>query len=339
MTDRRDDYLTEDEAARLWQRAASLQGEAALREEAVAQDLAEDEMTSVVRRDGYAVEHVRTAAIEAGIGGQYLDAALADLRAESALATEKVGSAYARRFLNDPPNALTVRREIRAPVEKVLAAMEEIFPREPYHMSLTDRQSDSAHGELLSFIIEGASFVAPEGFKGQMSAGNLRRVVVSIRPLDGPDSGSCEMTIRGPIAWAHNLNAGVGSVFTGIIGAIGLGVGGAGGAAIATTLVASSIATIGVAAVAAAAVTVTGVLGGSTLAAHGFRALHTYSLNKGQQGLNDLLSVVASHAQGGWGLTGSRGLSAGDRTSGDRTSEDRTSEDGGTTGKFAPPGS
>ena len=86
-------FLSEEEAARLWQRAAQLQAEAARKAEELAQaaDGAHEsapENKDVDAPGGYALTHVRSAALEVGIGSEFMDAALADLRAEGALPEE-----------------------------------------------------------------------------------------------------------------------------------------------------------------------------------------------------------------------------------------------------------
>ena len=83
MTDPRD-ILTEDEARRLWQKAAQLQAEAARLAEAKASHDAEGDVEGP-RRDGegYALVHVRAAAVEAGISEEFVDAALAAVAAKA----------------------------------------------------------------------------------------------------------------------------------------------------------------------------------------------------------------------------------------------------------------
>jgi len=294
-----DNHLTEEEAARLWQRAAHLQAEAAQKAEAADVDEA-IESTDVARTDGYQVEHVRAAAVEAGIGSEYLDAALADLRAEQALPPRKSLSRFSRRFLNDPPDAITVRRTIEAPGAEVLTAMQEIVPNEPYNLRLIDSQGDPLTGGLLIFDIEGAGFTPGEGFKGQASAANLRQVFVSIRPVD--NGASCELTLRGPVAWAFGLSAAVGSAMVGLIGGLGLlaswNFGGFAGAALGGLIGGPA------AAVVAAAITAGGTGAASGLGLKGFRLLYDHEHRKGRKGLEGLASQVALRAQGGWGILG-----------------------------------
>ena len=86
--DRDPKFLSEEEAARFWQRAAQLQAEAAQKAEALAGGR-EGEEADVDPPEGYALTHVRSAALEAGISEKFMDAALADVHAERALPRKK----------------------------------------------------------------------------------------------------------------------------------------------------------------------------------------------------------------------------------------------------------
>ncbi|MDH5590884.1 MAG: hypothetical protein OEZ37_12620, partial [Gemmatimonadota bacterium] len=235
-------HLTEEEANRLWQRAAQLQAEAARRSEALAitegtAELDEEMRTGVP--DGYALEHVRAAALEAGIGGTYVEEALADLLADR-VATPRLrrSQRIARRMLGDPPPTVTARRVIRADAGEVLRAMEAVLPAAPYHLVLRDRHGDPAQGGAMVFDIPDAGFAGAGkgGFAGHASFADLRQVYVNLREVD---AGTCELTVRGPVAWAYPLNAGFSLVFTGMGTGLGLAAGsgvaalvGAGGAAL-----------------------------------------------------------------------------------------------------------
>ncbi|MCG6958064.1 MAG: hypothetical protein LJF04_18905 [Gemmatimonadetes bacterium] len=116
MTEERE-YLTEAEALRLWERAAQLQAEEARRSEALAISETEGDLPGDAssRSDGYALTHVRTAALEAGIGEEFVEAALAEVHADRATRLAPPGKRrFSRWLLGNPSEALTVRRTIRA---------------------------------------------------------------------------------------------------------------------------------------------------------------------------------------------------------------------------------
>ena len=79
--------LSEEMAERLWKRAAELQADAARRLESKSRTEAHLEL---VESDdsGYALEHVRQAAVEAGISTEFVEAALTELKTEVAITPE-----------------------------------------------------------------------------------------------------------------------------------------------------------------------------------------------------------------------------------------------------------
>lgn len=302
MTGHDETHLTEEQAAQLWQRAAMLQADAARAAESAAAR-AEGTSEALVRREGYDLEHVRAAAIEAGIGAEYLDSALNEMRAEAALRPEKPSGAFVRFFLDDAPDAVTAQRVIRATPVAVLKAMEKIVPNEPYQLSLKDSRGDVLNGGMLVFDIEGASIVASEGFAGKVSAADLREVYASLRSLD--EGAACELTLRGPVSWARSLNAAGGAVFVGVGSGLGAALGWGTGSVLSTALIGAGISTVG-AAVAATVITLGGIVGAGGLAMMGFRKLYSYGLAKGTEGLDGLLGVLAMEAEGGWGIVPSK---------------------------------
>ena len=192
MTQRDPEFLNEEEAARLWQRAAQLQAESARRAEALAEE-PQREQANVAPPAGYALSHVRSAASEVGIADEFVDAALADLRAERELPQGKRGRTLAQWFLGDPPDTLTVRRVIEASAQDVLSAMEAIFPHEPYRLTLSDQRGDPLKGGVLVFDIQGSGHrpwgwavqgvgaIFPEGLALEAKYGGIKQVFVSLR--------------------------------------------------------------------------------------------------------------------------------------------------------------
>jgi len=295
------EFLTEEEAARLWQRAAQLQAEAARSAEKAGSEKAESKgaestTADVAPPEGYALTHVRSAALEVGITDEFVDAALADLRAERALPQDQRGWRLARWFLKDPPETQTARRVIEASAADVLSATEAVLPAEPYRLTMTDRQGDPLKGGFLVFDVQGVNSPFPRDFALEAKYGGIRQVFLSLRPMEGATL-SCEVTLRSPVAWSHNQDLAVGGVVTGISGAIGLGLGLAGAAAVA------AIGLSGIGVVVAPAILVAGGATGGGLGVRGYRAMYRYAMRRGHRALDGLLGAVASRAEGGWGIT------------------------------------
>jgi hypothetical protein len=294
-------HVSEEEAAELWKRAAQLQAEAARRAELAARREAADELAPAERThqsEGYAVTHVRAAAVEAGIAEEFLDAALADLRVERALGAQG-GGGLARRFLGNPDEAVIASRVINAPLPDVLEAMEAVLPAEPFNLTLKDRRGDPAAGDLLVFDIPGASMtgLSQPGFPGQASHADLREIYASLRPVG---DGACELTMRSPVAWAFGINAGIGGLITGAGAGIGLGAGSALAAALGGMTAMAGMATLSV--VVATLAVVGGVVACGGGAHWFFRRLYAFAMDKGDRALEAALGAVAMRAEGGWGF-------------------------------------
>lgn len=278
------DILSEEEAAELWARAAQLQAEAAKNVETPEVHGAE------LPPAGYALAHVRSAALEAGIGDEFVDAALADLRAERAIPMVQSERSFAHKFLGDPPNTITVRRVIEATPQEVLTAMEAVFPEEPYRLTLTDQQGDPLDRGPLIFDVSGAGNAFSQGgFTHSMRESGLKQVFVSLRPIEG-SMPSCEMTVYSPVT-SHKLGLGVGGLLSTLGGGIGVGIG---------TVIGNGIFTAGVALGLAVLVPIGGFLVGGGLSLKGYRALYRYALRQGRKSLEGLVGAVAVRTRGVW---------------------------------------
>lgn len=291
--------LSEKEALRLWQRAAQLQAEAARRAEARAAGGEEGASGTAVARceeDGYALAHVRAAAVEAGISEEYVDTALAELRADR-VAAATAGTPdrpISHWILGGPDEAVVTRREIHATPEAVLSAMEEILPFEPFCLTLRERLGDPTRGGVLVFDIQGTGLggLSRPGFVGEASMADLRQVMASLTVRAG-EPPRTTLTVSAPVAWAWRLNAGMSALFGAVGGGLGLSV----GAGVALGLLAGVLGPLGVGLVFAVAGGA-GAWGGLS----GFRALYRYGSGRGRKALEGLLAAVAARAQGGWGL-------------------------------------
>ena len=93
-----------------------------------------------------------------------VEAALADLRVERTLPKAEKSQRLARRFLNNPPDTITVRRVVEATPEEVFSAMQAVFPNDPFRLTLTDQQGDPLHGGLLVFDLPGVKNPFERGF-------------------------------------------------------------------------------------------------------------------------------------------------------------------------------
>jgi len=299
-----EDFLSQEEATALWQRAAQLQAEAARRaEEARALGSDHDEGNRADRPgppsdDGYALTHVRSAAMEAGIGEEFVDAALAEVQAHRIVppGPRRWTGLLASRVLGKPRSEIVRSRTMRASPAQVLEAMEATLPFEPFTMVLRDRHGDPARGGVMAFDLQGVGFIEGQetgGFKKDASYADLRQLLVSLTVHRAGPSTETEMTVRAPIAWAWTVNAVLGSLFGALGGALGIGIGigiatvealGAGPAGILVALLGAS-----------------GGTGGLSL----MRKLYRYGTGRGETALDAVLAAVALKAEGGWGISSS----------------------------------
>lgn len=273
MADRDDEVLSEEEAARVWGISARLQAEAGDRAEV--QEIA---AAADTERPGYAIEQVRAAAQEAGIGDEFIDAALVEIRADRALSHQRGGHWLARRFLKDPPDAITVRRVIDAPPADVFEVMKTVLPAEPFRLTLTDQEGDPLDGGFLRFDLPGMKGPFERGFAFETSEAGLRELFVSLRGTGGTEA-ACELTVRSPVT-SHNLGLGVGVV--------------------ATALGAAAVGAIGLATGLGPIVIVGGGVVGAGLGVRGFRGLYGYAMRRARRALEGLVGAVATRVTGTW---------------------------------------
>ena len=223
MTEQDPDILSEEEAARLWERAAQLQAESTGETETP------DVQDARIHTPGYALTHVRSAALEAGIDSEYVETALAELRADRSLPQAGTGSSLARKFLKDPPNTITARRIIDASPDEVFSAMEVVFPREPFRLALADRHGDPLDGGMVVFDVPELNNPFERGFVHEMRDAGLKQAFVSLKSVD--DDFSCEVTVYSPVT-SHRIGLALGTFIATLTGGAGLGVGLLGGAAL-----------------------------------------------------------------------------------------------------------
>lgn len=299
--------LSEEMAARLWQRAAELQSDAARRIEATSLREAEAEI-SEPDTSGYALAHVRQAAEEAGIAGEFVDAALAEVTAQQAVGHHKnsVMDKLAHRVLGSGPEFLEVRRVVAAPAEDVYQTMQSSFPVPPYNLSLRDIQGDVQRGGVMVFDVPGMTGFNYTNFEYEMSWASLKQIMVSIHPVG---EESCEVVMRASVRFYRRIGGGLGTALataTGFGGGLfGIGL----GFALGTGL---GLATGGLVPLVGGLA----LLGGGSLGTASrplFRKIYAYGLGRGLRALEGLLSALNVSVIAGWGAASPSREDAGQR--------------------------
>ena len=294
--------LSEEMAARLWQRAAELQSEAARRAEATSLLPAESE-TSDHDTTGYALDHVRQAAEEAGIAGEFVDAALAEVAAGVAVGEHKASllDKIALRLLESPPESLEVRRVVAASAEDVYQTMQVVFPASPYNLTLRDIQGDVLHGGVMIFDVPTVTPLRYTQFEYDMSYPGIKQLIASIHRVDDT---SCEVVVRGSLRPGRRIAGGIfGTVTAGAVGVGAL----AGGVGLSVAVgVGLGVGTLGLVPLVAGFGLVGGAsLGGASRAM--FRKLYAFSMTRGIHAMEGLVGTLNVSVVSDWG--GGRGSS------------------------------
>lgn len=297
--------VSEGMAAQLWQRAAQLQAEAARHEEARSLMPVESE-TSDEDATGYTLTHVRQAAEEAGIGGEFLDAALAEVAAGVAVADHQssVLERVALRLLESPPDSLEVRRVIEASAEDVYQTMQIVFPEAPYYLALRAIHGDVLHGGVMVFDLPAVTL---SKWLYDLSYTGTKQLVASIHRVD---ENSCEVVVRGSLRRGRRIAGGVFGTVT--AGATGFGAL-AGGVGLSVAVAAGlGVGTLGLVPLVAGF----GLLGGASLGGVSramSRKLYVYFLDRGVKAMEGLLRSLNLSVVSAWG-TGGGPSRAGDAT-------------------------
>jgi len=295
------EVLSEDEAARLWRRAAELQADAARRLEERSRELApRSDQAASVPGEGYALENVKAAAVEAGISAEFMEYAVAELRNERALGEKRRDriDRAADGLLGHPPRSAEISRVIRVSPERVFQAMQRVFPAEPYRLVLKDTQGDDLlQGGVMVFEVPvWTGLEGTDKLSYQVRGwADIRQLYVTLTPLD-TEPPSSEVTIRAPLRHSRRVNFWVSSALTGLTGIGGTVAGVAVGVAAAGTLGLAPL--LAGAVVAACGVAVGGGVGGAT--ALGYRSVYRHALKRGVTALEGLLAALDVGIRTGW---------------------------------------
>jgi len=244
-----DPRLSEDEARRLWERAAELQAQAMHQLEARARERREERAAQAddpFPEDGFALEEVREAAREAGIGADFVDRAMVELEHDRrGLSTppDRVDR-MADRLLDSPTGSLVVSRTLAGDGKALLAALDRVLTGPGYGLTLVDLEGDSPlEGGVLSFRAPSYMGMSGKDFAYHASWLWSDTLLVTIRPAEvmpdpqrtlasdtgtaaSPEPTRWDVELRIPLRKGRRVNA-WGSVFTaGTTGSLG-GVAGA----------------------------------------------------------------------------------------------------------------
>lgn len=290
MNEREPEILEAHDAQRLLQRAAELQA-AALRQA----DANEDEATAIHRSNAYRLDQVRSAAVDVGISGTYVDAAWVDMQAERVLPPSK-WAGMARRFFGRLLDAITVRRTVRASAPDVLSTIEAIFPKEPFNLTLRDQRGDPSRGGVLIFDVHAPRHGSRGSLAADVGALAIRQVHVTVRPIEG-GTAACEVTLRGPLAHAHHVGLTHGLIASATGGGVGAALALTVGVVLASpgALVATPLG-IGL----GIAMGLGGAAGGSAAGRQAYRRYIDGGMARARSALEGLLGAVVTRAERAW---------------------------------------
>lgn len=284
--------LTEDAAKAVWLRAAQLQADAARRVRERTQQ-AEAFATGVqpsAPTSGYRREDVEAAAVEAGIGAEFVQLALAELPSgdEPGVAVAPVGTPrdkLATFIVGTTERSLQVSKVMHATPVRTLEAIGRLFPAHPWNLIFDDTVGGHPlDGGVLTFAVRE---MTAGDYVGTSAVSTLRyyltvidayQLRVRLHPLAN-DPRRCEVTITVDLRAGVAKNAKYGMLFGGGFGAVSAAVSIAISAAKGAALVAAPI---GLGALA--------IIGGLMVGA--YRWSFRWGLGKARKELEHLLDSV-----------------------------------------------
>ena len=231
-----DAILSEDAAKAVWLRAAQLQADAARRvQDRTAQ--AEAFATGVqpsAPTSGYRRVDVEAAAVEAGIGVEFVQLALAEVPADPArggapAAASEGRDRFATLIVGTVDRSMQVTSTIHATPVRTLEAIGRIFPAYPWELSFQDTVGGHPlDGGVLTFAVRPLASGAVVTMQGismlryYLSVIDAYQLRVTLHPL-ATDPKRCEVTITADLRPGVQKNAKVGF-------GLAVGLGGGGGA-------------------------------------------------------------------------------------------------------------
>lgn len=293
MNEERLVWVTEEEAARLWKRAAELQVEASRRVEERSRTL---QPPSGEARYAAAphlpMADVLAAAREVGIDEEFLETAVSELqqrRASGEAPPPDFIERCAARFFGSPPGTLEVSARIPAPTAEVYRILQRLLPAEPYRLRLRGTLGEDPLVDGVLVFDAPESAVDPDSYPRRvlMAEDRVRRLFVTLRRAPAGDGQGCRITVRAPVDADPEPAFWVGSLLTGTA----TGIGGAFGAVAGLGL--------GLAGTALAFPGGAVALAGGSLAYWTYRSRYVRPLLRSHHGLRELLEVLAAAVKTG----------------------------------------
>ncbi len=288
-----DPVLSEEAAKAVWLRAAQLQADAARRvKDRTAQ--AEAFATGVqpsAPTTGYRRTDVESAAVEAGIGAEFVQLALAEMPGEAPTPGEALVPVGDRRdriatfIVGTSDRSMQVTRTIRATPVRTLESIGRIFPAHPWELNFRDTVGGHPlDGGVLTFGVREITSGDYVGGRGLTSLRYYLTVIdayqlrVTLHPRSG-DPRQCDVTITADLRNGVQKNAKIGMW-------MGLGLGG-GGAALGIGLsVAAGAALVAIPVGAAALIGVGGTMIGL------YRVTFRWGLKRARKELEAMLDAL-----------------------------------------------
>ncbi|HEX9886344.1 MAG TPA: hypothetical protein VGA70_07635 [Longimicrobiales bacterium] len=225
MNDERLAFVSEEEAARLWKRAAELQVEASRRIEERSRSLhAPPGPSGFPAGHHFPIGEVLAAAREVGIDEEFLTTAVAELledRAEGQGLPPDFIERCAARFFGSPPSTLEATGRIRAPVAEVYRILQLLLPGEPYRLRLRGTLGEDPLTDGVLVFDAPDSISTPDSYSRRvlLAEDRIPRLSVTLRAARSEEGEECWITVRGrvdtdpePAFWWGSLLTGASSV-------------------------------------------------------------------------------------------------------------------------------
>lgn len=242
MNEERLAFVSEDEATRLWKRAAELQVEASRRVEERSRTLhAPPGLSGFPAGQHLPLGEVLAAAREVGIDEEFMAVAVGELqedRASGRVLPPDFIERCASRFFGSPPSTLEATGRIRASIHEVYGILQQLLPGEPYRLRLRGTLGDDPLTDGVLVFDAPDATTSPESYSRRilLAQDRIPRLFVTLRQSRTAEGEACWVTFRGrieadpePAFWWGSLltgvTTGVGST-VGVVAGLGFGLAG-----------------------------------------------------------------------------------------------------------------